>query len=117
MMIRPPHSVVLAVGREDFTPPSTFDGATCVATVDCVAVAVVDVTTSATRVHLSPGPVPDGLLELGGFRVECEGLLSLRDVFGREYDSMGLSPGLAVVTVWGSTEDAPRDVLFQAREA
>lgn len=115
-MTRPPHSVLLVVGREQFVPPTTFGGATCVATPDCVAVAVVDVTTSATRVALSPHPGPDDLVRIGEFRIETEGLVSVRDVVGREYDTMGVAPGLALVTIWGNAEEEPRDVAVQVSE-
>jgi hypothetical protein len=112
MMIRPPHSVILVVGREDFVPPSSFGGETCVATPDCVAVAVVDVTRSPTRIALSPEPGAD-LMRLAEFRIETEGLVSIRDVVGREHDTMGASPGFVVVTIWGDSEEEPRDVAVQ----
>ncbi|WP_158647838.1 hypothetical protein [Nocardioides houyundeii] len=112
MMIRPPHSVLLVVGREDFAPPTTFGGATCVATPDCVAVAVIDVTQSPTRIALSPSPGHD-LRKLGEFWIESEGLVSIRDIFGREHDTMGVPPGLTLVTIWGDRDDAPRDVAVQ----
>ena len=33
-MVEPQHSVLLVVGREQFTPPSTFGGEACTATGD-----------------------------------------------------------------------------------
>jgi len=39
-LVEPQHSVILVVGREQFTPPRTFGGDACTATHDCVAIGV-----------------------------------------------------------------------------
>src|SRR3954447_6147701 len=41
--IEPPNSVILLVSREEFTLPASFGWNTAVATLDCVAVAVLSV--------------------------------------------------------------------------
>lgn len=111
-LVEPPSSVLLLVGREDFTPPSTFGGRTAVATHDCVAVTVQAVDDGPTSVTLSPEAAAPGLVRLGEFEVESEGLLSLRDIYSREYDAMGLDAGACVVVVWGNDETEPDQVTF-----
>lgn len=111
-LVEPPSSVLLLVGREQFTPPTTFGGRTAVATHDCVAVTVRDVEEGPTSVTLSPEAAGSGLVRLGEFEIESEGLLSLRDVYSREYDAMGLDAGPCVVGVWGDDETEPGRVTF-----
>jgi hypothetical protein len=112
-VVAPPSTVLLLVGREDFTPPTTFAGGTCAATHDCLAVVVRTAADGPTDVTLSPAPGPEGLTELGSFDLESEGLLSLRDVWGREYDAIGVAPGTATVTVWASDAREPDRVALQ----
>lgn len=112
-MIAPPNSVLLVVGREEFTPPRTFGGEACVATGDCLAIAVADVSDTPTAVTLAPAPDTRGLVVLGRFEIETEGLLSVRDVYSREYDTMGAPAGRAAVTVWGDHDQAPSRVALQ----
>lgn len=114
-LVEPPSSVLLLVGREDFSPPTTFGGRTAVATHDCVAVTVQPVDDGPTSVTLSPEAAAPGLVRLGEFEVESEGLLSLRDVHSREYDAMGVDAGPCVVVVWGDDETEPGRVAFEVR--
>ena len=100
--IDPPHSVLLVVGREQFAPPSSFGDATCVATADCVAVSIAE---GPALLELAPAPHTSGLRLLDAFTIESEGLVSVRDVYGRELDTLGVPPGWALVTLWG---DCPR---------
>ena len=88
--IRPPHSIVLLVGREDFTAPTSFDGAVSTATVDCVAVAAQSPVDGPTEVSVVPA-ARDGLVDLGTFTIESEGLVSVRDLTFREHDAMASS--------------------------
>lgn len=111
-LVRPPSSVLLVVGREDFAPPRSFAGSVCVATQDCVAIAVVDVQESATSIRLTPDAVP-GLSRLGEFRIETEGLVSVRDLHYREHESVGVPPGWATVTVWGDATEQPSEIALQ----
>ena len=113
LIIEPPNSVLLLVGREEFTPPESFGGRTCVATRDCVAIAVVSVDDAPTSLSLSPAPDTEALMRLGEFRVETEGQLSVRDVYNREYDTVGVSPGLSLVTVWGNDAVEPSEIAVQ----
>lgn len=115
LTISPPSSVLLVVGREEFTPPRTFGGRACTATGDCLAVAVA----AGAPVELTLAPAPDtsGLVALGRYEIETEGLLSVRDVYSREYDTMGTAPGRVAVTVWGDDEDAPARVALQVAPA
>ena len=106
-VVEPASSVLLVVGREQYSPPTTFGGVTCAATHDCVAIAVVDSRDSPTAIGLSPSPDTTGLVLVGEFELESEGLLSLRDVYGREYDAIGVDPGMAHVTVWANRADRP----------
>jgi len=111
-MIRPPNSVLLLVGREDYSPPHTFAGRTCVATLDCVAVGVLATTDGPTSVTLAPAADTKDLVLLDEFTIESEGLLSLRDVYSREHDAMGVEPGQVRVSVWGDRPDDPAVVTF-----
>lgn len=114
-MIRPPSSVLLLVGREDFTPPTTFGGAPCVATPDCVAVAVRAVDDGPTLAQLTDEAGQAGvagLMTLGDFWVESEGLLSLRDVYSREYESVGVEAGSVRVSVLADDDSEPGHVVF-----
>ena len=43
---------------------------------------------------------PGDLVRLGAFELESEGLLSLRDVYSREYDNVGVEPGPSTVTLF-----------------
>lgn len=105
-------SVLLVVGREQFTPPRTFAGATCTATQDCLAVAVSSppgVAVPASFAARSPG---SHLSVLGTFTLESEGLLSLRDVYNRELESVGVDPGLVDVTVLGDDPTDPGELVL-----
>jgi hypothetical protein len=116
-LLEPASSVLLVVGREEFTPPSSFAGRTCAASHDCVALAVADVHDSPTDIGLSPAPDTTGLTVVGEFDLESEGLVFLRDVYGREYDAVGVEPGAAHVTVWANRADRPDRVAVQISEA
>jgi hypothetical protein len=105
--------VLLLVGREDFTVPSTFAGGTCAATHDCLVVGVRTAADGPTEVSLSPAPGSAALGELGSFALESEGLLSLRDVWGREYDAIGAGPGTVTVTVWANDPREPDRLHLQ----
>lgn len=111
--VEPQHSVLLVVGREQFTPPTTFGGATCTASADCIAVGVRSVDDGPTAVSISPQPGGEAMVWLGEFTVETEGLLSVRSVYNREYDAMGVPPGLAQVTIWGDADTEPTQVIVQ----
>jgi hypothetical protein len=39
--------------------------------------------------------------------------LSVRSVYNKEYDAMGVPAGLALVTIWGNTDSEPSEVLVQ----
>lgn len=110
--IEPPNSVVLLVGREQFTPPESFAGASCVASSDCIAVGVLSVDDGPTLVSIAPLPGTSELVTLGEFLIESEGLLSLRDVYNREYDAMGVSPGSVHVSVLANDDSEPSEVRF-----
>ena len=114
-MIEPPNSVLLLVGREEFSPPATFGGDASVASHDCVAVAVMSVDDGPTAVELLPEAEPRGLVRLGDFVIETEGQVSVRDVYNREYESLGIEPGSCLVTVWGNDDTEPNDVTFEVR--
>jgi hypothetical protein len=116
-MIAPPNSVLLLVGREDFEPPSSFAGRACVATADCVAVGVLSAADGPTKVTMSADAPAHGSIQLGSFDIETEGLLSVRDVYSREYLTVGIDPGYVAVTVWGNDHAEPSEVQFQVRVA
>jgi hypothetical protein len=115
-VVEPASSVLLVVGREEYSPPSSFAGGTCAAGHDCVAIAVVDSRDSPTDVGLSPSPSTSGLAVVGEFDIESEGLVSLRDVYGREYDAVGVEPGMVRVTVWANRSDRPDRLEVQVTE-
>ena len=71
---------------------------------------------SPTTVGLSPAPDTSGLVAVGDFPLECEGLVSLRDVYGREYDALGSEPGLVHVTVWANRADRPDRLEVQVTD-
>ena len=105
--IEPPNSVLLLVGREEFTPPPTFAGTACAATFDCIAVGVLSVDDGPTLASFSQTGDPS-LATLGDFTIESEGHLSLRDVYNREYDSIGVDAGAVRVTVTGNDRSEPQ---------
>ncbi len=108
-LVEPAHRVLLLVGREDVTPPGSFGGATCVSTRDCLAIGVAP----RTEVEVAPAPGTASLVRLGEFRIESEGLLSLRSAYSREYDTIGVEPGLVLVTVWADDPDEPSALALQ----
>ena len=113
-LIETRNDVLLLVGREDFSPPRSFGGAAATATHDCVAFAVGE---GPLTVELTP--VATGSLHaLGVFVIEAEGLLSLRDVWNKEYDAAGVTPGLTRVAVLGDDAEAPTHVtlVFSAED-
>lgn len=107
-LIETRNDVLLLVGREDFSPPRSFGGAAATATHDCVAFAVGD---GPVTVELSPVAAA-GMHDLGEFTIEAEGLLSLRDVWNKEYDAAGVTPGLTRITVRGDDPSAPTRVAL-----
>ena len=105
---------MLLVGREDYSPPTSFAGSPCVGTVDCVAVATLSPVDGPTTVSVAPSARP-GLVTLGDFTIESEGQVSVRDVFHREHDAMGVEPGHVVVRVLADDADEPTEVVFVVR--
>lgn len=112
--IRPPHSIVLLVGREDYAAPTSFGGAACIATADCIAVATLSPVDGPTLVSVAPADKP-GLVTLGEFTIESEGQVSVRDVFFREHDAMGVEPGYVDVRVLANKAVEPDEVVFVVR--
>ncbi len=113
--IRPPHSIVLLVGREDYSAPTSFGGSPCVATDDCIAVATLSPVDGATTVSVAPSVGERPLLTLGEFTIESEGQVSVRDVFHREHDAMGVEPGYVHVRVVADSANEPDEVVFVVR--
>jgi hypothetical protein len=111
--IEAPNSVILLVGREEFTPPSAFGDRRVVASGDCIAVGVLSVDDGATTVTLAPHADTSGLSRFGEFTIETEGQVSVRDVYNREYESLGLEPGTCHVIVWGNDGSEPDAVTFE----
>jgi hypothetical protein len=111
-LIRPPNSMVLLVGREEFTPPQAFAGARVVATSDCVAVGVLNVDDGPTLASVTQGTEASGLLTLAEFWIESEGRVSIRDVYNREYESLGVAAGSVRVTVLANDTSEPDEVTF-----
>jgi hypothetical protein len=111
-VIEPPNSVLLLVGREEFTPPQTFAGTACVATSDCIAVGVLSVDDGPTLASLTHATGASELLILGEFWIESEGQVSIRDVYNREYDCLGVDAGSVCVTVMANDESEPSEVTF-----
>jgi hypothetical protein len=111
-MIEPPNSVLLVVGREEFTPPQTFAGSACAATSDCIAVGVLSVDDGPTAVSLTLVPGQADLVLLGEFLIESEGHVSLRDVYNREYDTVGVDPGTVLISVLANDVSEPSEVTF-----
>lgn len=107
-----PKALLLLVGREDFTPPTSLAGRVCTATDDCLAIAVRPAEDGPTEVTLDPEASRAGLVEAGRFVLECEGLLSLRDVWGREHSGYGVEPGHVTVTVWVDDPRLPVRVVL-----
>ena len=114
-VIEPPNSVVLLVGRDEFTPPESLADSIVAATGDCVAVGVLSVDDGATTVELTPAPNISGLSRLGEVNLETEGRVSIRDVYNREYASLLVEPGTCAVTVWGNDTAEPDVVAFEVR--
>lgn len=112
-MVHPPNSVLLLVGREEFQPPASFAGKLCVATADCIAVGVLSSQDGPTAVSIEPAPSATASVRLAEFVLETEGQLSVRDVYNREYLSVGVDPGRVLVTVWGDDTSEPSNVIFQ----
>ena len=113
--IEPANSVVLIVGREQFTVPPTFNGATSVGTLDCVALAVRSVDDGPTVVTVVPEGAPAGMLLVGTYELESEGLLSVRDVYGREFLAVGVDPGVCGLEIWGNDASDPDRVTLVVR--
>lgn len=116
-MIEPPNSVILLVGREAFTPPKSFGDATVVATQDCVAVSVLYVNDGPTTVSLGFEPDESRCSRIGEFLIESEGMISVRDVHNREYEALGIEPGMCSVTVWANDDAEPDVVTFEVKSA
>ena len=67
-----------------------------------------------TSVSVAPS-APDHLRPLGEFTIESEGQVSLRDVFHREHDAMGVEPGYVEVRVLGNHPTEPNELVFVVR--
>jgi hypothetical protein len=106
---------VLLVGREDYTTPTSFGDATSVATMDCIAVATLSPVDGPTFVSVAPSADHPGLVTLGEYTIESEGLVSVRDVFHREHDAMGVEAGYVEVQVLANDAVEPDEVVFVVR--
>ncbi len=106
---------MLLVGREDYTAPTSFGGATSIATTDCIAVATLSPVDGPTFVSVAPSVDQPGLVMLGEYTIESEGLVSVRDVFHREHDAMGVEAGYVEVRVLANHADEPDEVVFVVR--
>jgi hypothetical protein len=106
---------VLLVGREDYTAPTSFGGATSIATADCIAVATLSPVDGPTVVSVVPQADQPGLVTLAEYTIESEGLVSVRDVFHREHDAMGVDPGYVEVRVLANDAVEPDEVVFVVR--
>ncbi len=112
-MVEPPNSIVLIVGREQFTLPTGFGGATSVGTKDCVALGVRSVDQGPTSITVAADrPTSAGMTLIGEHELESEGLLSVRDVYSRELLSAGVEPGLCTVAIWGNDPSEPDAVTL-----
>jgi hypothetical protein len=109
---------VLLVGREDYAAPTSFGGASCIATPDCIAVATLSPVDGPTVVSIVPTAERPGFVTLGEFTIESEGQVSVRDVFHRDHDAMGVEPGYVEVRVLANDAVEPDEVVFvvQPRE-
>lgn len=114
-LIEPPNSVLLVVGREHFTPPSSFNGMACASTSDCVAIGVGRVDDAPTLAGFALEVARDDLQQLGEFTLETEGMLSIRDIYNREYEAVGVDPGSVLLTVWGDDEQEPCELILEVR--
>jgi hypothetical protein len=106
---------VLLVGREDYTAPTSFGDATSIATTDCIAVATLSPVDGPTSVSIAPTADQPGLVTLGEYTIESEGLVSVRDVFHREHDAMGVEAGYVEVRVLANGAVEPDEVVFVVR--
>jgi hypothetical protein len=106
---------VLLVGREDYTTPTSFGDATSVATIDCIAVATLSPVDGPTFVSVAPSADQPGLVTLGDYTIESEGLVSVRDVVHREHDAMGVEAGYVEVRVLANDALEPDEVVFVVR--
>jgi hypothetical protein len=113
LQIEPPRSVLLLVGREEFTPPGSFGGETCAASGDCIAIGVGSDDHSAVTVTLGPAPASADLLRLASFEIDTEGLVSLRSVYNREYEAIGVPAGTADVVIWGNRPTDPDELVIE----
>ena len=107
-LIETRNDVLLLVGREDFSPPRSFGGA---ARRGHARLRRLRGRRGPGHRRAHPGRRvrPAGL---GEFVIEAEGLLSLRDVWNKEYDAAGVTPGLTRVTVHGDDDTAPTRVAL-----
>jgi hypothetical protein len=110
-----PKALLLLVGREDFDPPATLGGRPWAATADCLAIGTRDAQDGPTEVTLDPEASRAGLTQVAEVVLECEGLLSLRDVWGREHSGYGVEPGLVTVGLWVDDEREPTRVAVGVR--
>lgn len=117
IVVELPSPVLLLVGREDFDPPRSFGDRTCVATGDCVATGIRPRAAGPTTVTLVADRPARGLVELGSHVIETEGMLSLRDVYSREYANIGIEPGHVRVTAWGDDPAEPGELVLQVQPA
>jgi hypothetical protein len=68
-----------------------------------------------TSVSVVPSTDQPGLVSLGEYTIESEGLVSVRDVFHREHDAMGVEAGYVEVRVLANDALAPNEVVFVIR--
>ncbi len=68
-----------------------------------------------TSVSVAPSADEARLVVLGEFTIESEGQVSVRDVFHRDHDAMGVEPGFVDVRVLADTAVEPTEVVFVVR--
>ena len=114
LMVEPPNSVILIVGRDEFTPPLNIGPDGSAATEDCVAVATVSVQDAQTRIGLGTNPQTDEYAILCEYLLRTDGVVSIRNVLNEVYLSHKTPGPRARVRVWVDTLDGePLEISVQ----
>jgi hypothetical protein len=115
-MIEPPNSLILIVGRDEFTPPTQITRP-ITTTLDCLVIGTINVQDAPTLISIGTDPDIDDLEYLDEISIESDGEISVRDIYNNVHASVTVQPGVISIAIWTSGIPEPREIACKILSA